>query len=98
MIMKAVLIVHNVAIDGEINEAMEGLGVHCFTKFTDTLGKGQISEPHLNSDIWPGTNWGTLVVVEDLQAKAVISRVRQLRQTLGKEGVKAFMWTIEEMT
>jgi nitrogen regulatory protein PII len=96
--MKAVLIVHNVAIDGEIKEALEGLGVHCFTKFTDTLGKGQISEPHLNSDVWPGTNWGTLVVVEDAQAKQVMSRIRQLRQTLGKEGVKAFMWTIEDAT
>jgi nitrogen regulatory protein PII len=96
--MKAVLIVHNVAIDGEINEALESLGVHCFTKFTDALGKGQISEPHLNTDVWPGVNWGTLVVVEDLQAGQVMSRIRQLRQTLGKEGVKAFMWTIEEMT
>ena len=96
--MKAVLIVHNVAIDGEINKALELLGVRCFTKFTDALGQGQISEPHLNTEVWPGVNWGTLVVVEDLQAKAVMSRVRQLRQTLGKEGVKAFMWTIEETT
>jgi nitrogen regulatory protein PII len=96
--MKAVLIVHNVAIDGEVDEALEALGIHCFTKFTDTLGRGQMSEPHLNTDVWPGTNLATLVVVEDLQAKAVMSRVRQLRQTLGKEGVKAFMWTIEETT
>ena len=96
--MKAVLIVHNVAIDGEVNEAMEALGVHCFTKFTDTLGKGQMSEPHLNSDVWPGMNWATLVVVEDLKARQVLDGVRQLRRTLGKEGVKAFMWTIEETT
>jgi nitrogen regulatory protein PII len=96
--MKAVLIMHNVAIDGEVTEELDVLGIHYFTKFTETLGKGQLSEPHLNTDIWPGVNWGTLVVVEDSQAKQVMDRVRQMRQSLGKEGVKAFMWTIEDAT
>jgi len=96
--MKAVLIVHNVAIDGEINEALEGLGVKCFTKFTDTLGRGQLSDPHLNTDVWPGVNYATFVVVEETKAKAVMQKVRQMRESLGKEGIKAFLWQIEDIT
>jgi nitrogen regulatory protein PII len=96
--MKAVLIVHNVAIDGEINEALESLGVHYFTKFTDTLGRGQLSEPHLNTDVWPGVNYATFVVVEETKAKAVMQKVRQMRESLGKEGIKAFLWQIEDIT
>jgi len=60
--MKAVLIVHNAAIDEEVNEALESVGINCYTKFTNTLGKGEISQPHLNTDIWPGVNYGTFVV------------------------------------
>lgn len=96
--MKAVLIAHNIAIDGEVTDMLESLGITSFTKFTDMLGKGRLSEPHLNTEVWPGINYGTFVVVEDAQAARIMDAVRQMRQTLGSEGVKAFMWTIDEVT
>jgi len=65
--MKAVLIIHNVAIDEQVNEMLVSIGINCYTKFTNTLGKGTLSEPHLNTDIWPGENYGTFVVTD--QAK-----------------------------
>jgi nitrogen regulatory protein PII len=96
--MKAVLIVHNAAIDEEVNEALEAIGINCYTKFTDTLGKGELSEPHLNTDVWPGINYGTLVVTEQAGAKEIMETVRRMRKQLGTEGLKAFMWQIEEIT
>jgi hypothetical protein len=96
--MKAVLIVHNVAIDRDVNEMLGSAGIDCYTKFTNTLGKGRLSEPHLNIDVWPGTNYGTFVVVEEAGAGTVMQGVRQLREKLGSEGVKAFMWEIEDIT
>ena len=96
--MKAVLIMHNVAIDGEVNEALEAVGISCYTKFTNTLGKGEISEPHLNTDVWPGINYGTFVVTEQDKAREIMANVRQMRKKLGKEGLKAFMWQIDEIT
>jgi hypothetical protein len=98
MIMKAVLIMHNVAIDEEVNEILVSVGVDCYTKFTNTLGKGQLSEPHLNTDVWPGVNYGTLVVTDEANAKKIMENVRQMRKKLGSEGVKAFMWEIEDIT
>ncbi len=96
--MKAVLIVHNAAIDVEVNELLKSVGIDTYTKFPEVLGRGRLSEPHLNTEVWPGVNCGTLVVVEDDQARAVMDGVRKMRQTLGSEGVKAFLWEIREIT
>lgn len=96
--MKAVLIVHNVAIDNDVNEALESAGIRYYTKFTDTLGCGQMSEPHLNTDVWPGVNFGTFVVTDEAKAKALMDGVRKLREKLASEGIKAFMWQIEDVT
>jgi len=96
--MKAVLIVHNAAIDEEVNESLASLGINCYTKFPNTLGAGEISEPHLNTDVWPGINYGTFVVTEQAKAAAIMDRIRQMREKLGTEGLKAFMWEIEDIT
>jgi len=96
--MKAVLIVHNEAIDREVNEAMTSVGINYYTKFTNTLGCGELSEPHLNTEVWPGVNFGTLVVTDEAKAKALMDSVRKLREKMASEGVKAFMWQIEDVT
>ncbi|KPL24273.1 MAG: hypothetical protein AMJ75_04155 [Phycisphaerae bacterium SM1_79] len=96
--MKAVLIVHNAAIDREVNEILESVGIRCYTKFPNTLGQGQISEPHLGTDIWPGTNYGTFVVTEQVNASKVMEKVRRMREKLGPQGIKAFMWGIDDIT
>ena len=96
--MKAVLIVHNAAIDEEVNEALVAVGINCYTKFTNTLGKGEISEPHLNMDVWPAINYGTFVVTDQAKAKEIMDKVRRMREKLGTEGLKAFMWEIDDIT
>ncbi len=96
--MKAILIVHNAAIDGQINEALESVGINCYTKFTNTLGKGEISEPHLDTDVWPGINYGTFVVIDQAKAKEIMNNIRRMREKLGAEGLKAFMWEIDDVT
>ena len=96
--MKAVLIIHNAAIDEEVNEVLESAGIDCYTKFPNTVGKGRASEPHLNTDVWPGINCGTFVVIEQVKAKKVMENVRRLREKLGTEGIKAFMWEVDDVT
>jgi hypothetical protein len=96
--MKAVLIVHNMAIDEEVNEAIASADIDSFTKFPNTLGKGKLSEPHLNSDVWPETNCCTLVVTDPEKAAKLMKIIGQMRTKLGEEGVKAFLWSIEQIT
>jgi len=92
------LIIHNAVIGAEVDGMLASLSVDCYTKFPNVLGRGRQSEPHLDTEIWPGVNCGTLVVVDEAQARAVLGGVRELRRTLGSEGVKAFAWQIEEIT
>ncbi|MBN1507756.1 MAG: hypothetical protein JW955_12970 [Sedimentisphaerales bacterium] len=96
--MKAVLIVHNAAIEAEVNDLLKSVGIECYTKFPEVVGRGQVSEPHLNTEVWPGVNSGTLVVVNDEQARSAMDGVRRMRLTYGSEGVKAFLWEIEDTT
>jgi len=96
--MKAVLIVHNIAVDEQVNEMLVSIGINCYTKFTHTLGKGQLSEPHLDTDVWPGVNYGTFVVTDQVNAEQIMDDVRQMRKELGSEGLKAFMWEIDDTT
>ena len=96
--MKAVLIIHNEAIDRDVNEMLDSLGISCYTKFTNILGKGELSEPRLNTDIWPGVNYGTFVVTDQPKAEQAMENVRRMREKLGSEGLKAFMWEINDIT
>jgi hypothetical protein len=95
--MKAVLIVHNVAIDAEVNEAMRLAGIDCYTKFPDILGRGRLSDPHLNTEVWPGVNYGTFVVTDEGNAKKLMQNVRKIRENLASVGIKAFTWEIDEV-
>ena len=96
--MKAVLIVHNSAIDDDVNDALVSVGIEQYTKLTNVLGKGQFSEPHLNIEVWPETNYGTLVITEPDVAQRLMDKIRELRKTLASEGIKAFCWQIDDVT
>ncbi len=96
--MKAVLIVHNAAIDRDVNETLKSVDINCYTKFTNVLGRGERAEPHLDTDVWPGINYGTFVVAEQAKAEELMQNVRRMREKLSSEGLKAFMWEIDDIT
>jgi len=96
--LKMAMIVYNEALDDEVMEALEGCATENYTKAAGVYGKGAASGTHLGNDIWPGRNSILYVVCEEAQAKQILSRVRQLRKTLGKEGIKAFLLPVEELT
>lgn len=93
-----VMISYNEAIDEEIMEAMEDCGLKNYTKIKGIFGKGKTSGTHLGDDIWPGLNNIMYVACQDNQARQLILCVKELRKELGKEGVKAFAWALEEIT
>ncbi len=95
---KMIMLVYNEAIDEEIMEILTDCALKNYTKINGVFGSGATSGTHLGDDIWPGRNNILYVACEDAQAKQVFSCVRKLRAKLGKEGVKAFSWNIEEVT
>ncbi len=96
--MKMVMIVYNEAIDMEAMEALAACNVKNYTKVIGVFGSGYASGTHLGNDIWPGKNNILYVACEEANARQILSRIKELRKKLGREGVKAFILPIEEFT
>ena len=97
--MKAVLITYNVAIHDEVMEKLTSMDLlDGFTRLERVIGKGKSSGPHFGSHIWPAYNSALLIVTEEEKSARILQAVRELREKFAKEGIKAFSWTIEEIT
>jgi len=97
--MKAVLIIYNVAIHDEVMEALGSVdAADRFTRIERVIGRGATSGPHYGTHVWPAFNSALLIVTEDEKAGEILESVRDLRKQLGKHGIKAFCWTIDEVT
>jgi hypothetical protein len=99
MITKMVMIAYNEAIDVEV---MEMLGQTCvmnnYTKVPAIFGKGTSSGTHMGDDIWPGRNNLLMIGCSDAEAKQLIAAAKKLRSSVGKEGIKAFVLSVEAVT
>lgn len=94
--MKLIMAVYNVALDADVMDALEGIGVYCFTKWPRVLGRGKKTGPRLDTHIWPGANAVSMFVLEDELAKKAMETIKGLREKMGHEGVKAFLLNIED--
>ena len=92
---KMVLIIYNEALDDEIMEVLNRCAGNNYTKVTGVFGRGNTSGTHLGNDTWPGRNNILYAACEDLEAKKFSSRIMELRKALGKEGVKAFVMSLD---
>lgn len=96
--LKMVIVVYNETLDDEVMEVLGNCTMQNYTKVTGVLGKGETSGTHMGTDVWPGRNNVLYVACEEKQARQILSCVRELRKALGREGVKAFVLPLEEMT
>ncbi len=96
--MKMVMIACNEAIDTEVMEVLTNCGLKNYTKITGVFGRGESSGTHLGNDIWPRRNNIFYIACEEKEAKQILACVKELRKKLGSEGVKAFVWNLEEVT
>jgi len=96
--MKLVIICYNVAIGDEVLEVLKETGVSSYTKFKEAEGVGKLSGPHLGTHIWPAINSVLMVALEEDKKDKLIEKIKELRKKLGKEGIKAFVLPVEEIT
>lgn len=96
--LKMVMLSYNQAIDSEVMETLAGCGLNNYSKVLGTFGRGNASGTHLGNDIWPGKNNILYVACSEEQARQLLALVKELRKKLGREGVKAFVLPLEEIT
>ncbi len=96
--MKMVMVTYNEAIDAEVMEVLKNCGLKNYTKVVAAFGKGTTSGTHEGTDIWPGRNNILYIACDEKNSQKLLSCIREIRKTLGREGVKAFILPLEELT
>jgi len=94
--MKAIYIVYAPPIDCQVMAALKRSGVVKYSKYPMLHGVGGHSEPHLDTQIWPGTNMALFVVTDEKTKTQLLAEVAAIKKENLQEGVKAFVWDIQE--
>ena len=79
-------------------EILDVCGLANYTKINCVHGKGTTCGTHLASQVQSGQNKILYVACDNTQVEQVVSGVTNLRKAIGKEGVKAFVMSLEQIT
>jgi len=93
-----IFIMYNIAINEEVMQILKGEGIEEYTRWERATGCGRSGGPHLGNHVWPAVNSVLAIAVEDNKKDKLIERIKEVRKKLGKEGIKAFVLPIEEIT
>lgn len=96
--MKSIFISYNQALTDRVQDILDRQSVRGFTKWELTQGRGSVSgEPHYGNHTWPSMNSSILAVVDDGKVAPVMEALRRLDAELPMQGLRAFVWHVEEV-
>ena len=97
-IMKSVFIVFNQAHTERVEYMLDRLDVRGFTMWEDVKGRGgNQGEPRLGSHAWPEMNSAIMAIVPSEKVDSLLESVKKLDAINQEVGVRAFVWSIEQM-
>ncbi len=97
--MKAVFISYNQALTDRVHQILDDMEVRGFTKWELTTGRGHDDgEPHYGTHAWPSMNSSIMAIVEDSVVEPLLARLREMDAATKKQGSRAFVWNIEQMS
>lgn len=96
--LRMVMISYNEAIDDDVIDILKNCNIKNYTKIVGTFGSGNSSGIHLGDDIWPGRNNILYIACEEAVARQLMIAVKEVRKKLSKEGIKAFILPLEEIS
>lgn len=95
--MKSIFISFNQALSERVMTILDRHGSRGFTKWELTLGRGShTGEPHLANHTWPAMNSSVLTIVEDEQVSRVMDALRELDKQTQMQGLRAYVWNVED--
>ena len=96
--MKAIMIVYNQAITEKVDYLLDYLEIRGYSKWQDVQGRGSISGvPHLGTHTWPEMNSAIITIVENENVGMVLENIKKLNSVNEEIGIRAFVWTIDEV-
>lgn len=96
--MKAILITYNQAYYDEIAKVLNAHGVKGYTEWDEIKGHGSdTGEPHLGTHAWPTLNNAMVSVMDDDCVEGVLADLKSYDEKAPDLGLRAFVWTIDQM-
>ena len=96
--MKAVFLAYNQALTEAVDSILDRYNIKGYTKWADAQGRGtNTGEPHFGTHTWPAMNSAILAIMEEEQVEPLLSSLKKLDAKAEKQGLRAFVWSIEEM-
>lgn len=95
--MKAVFMACNQSMYDAVMDIMNDMELRGFTGWEELIGRGsKDGEPHLGNHAWPTMNSALISVMEDDKAAEFLKRLKQLDENNGKQGLRAFAWSVTD--
>ena len=95
--MKAVFISYNQSLTFEVQAILDDLSIRGYTQWMDVKGRGtKTGEPHEGTHTWPELNNAHLAMVEDEKVAPLLDRLKTLDERVEQQGLKAFVWDVED--
>ena len=93
----SVFIAYNEAYHSLILRLLDKQNLKGYTSWNHRQGRGSHDgEPHIGSHAWPTMNDAMLVVVPEEKLQALLDALRELDERNPQEGLRAFVWNIEQ--
>ncbi|MDW7679166.1 MAG: hypothetical protein SCK70_01265, partial [bacterium] len=94
--MKMIFLSYKQSVNDEIMEIFENLNITSYTKWPEVQDKCDTGRPRMGSHIWPGLNSAFMIPLDDEKSSILMTRIKDLNETIKHEKVKAFVMPIEE--
>ncbi len=95
--MKMFLIIYGEAADEFVIAALKEAGIRAYTKMVEAMGEGTETEPKLGTHFWPGKNNVLLMAVADEEISRVAEKIKEIKVSHPRAGVRGFLLPMEEM-
>lgn len=95
--LKTVFIAYNQAYHDLILRILGKQNLRGYTSWEQVQGHGTVTGvPHLGSHAWPTMNSSMLVVIPATKVRGFLSALRELDEATPEQGLRAFVWSVEE--
>jgi len=96
--MKAVFIPYNQAYKDRLIEILEKMSIRGFTMWDQVQGRGSnTGDPHYGNHAWPTMNSAILTIIPDEKVEDLLEKIHALDIQTEKQGIHAFVWSIDRM-
>jgi nitrogen regulatory protein PII len=92
------MIIYNQAHTERVEYILDSLQIRGYTRWDDVRGRGsETGVPHLGTHTWPEMNTALLAIINEDKVDPLFEKIKRLDQINTEIGVKAVVWSVDQM-